>query len=184
MNLVDTEDCSSPSSFRIGLSRARRKNQMFGAYEEALSVSIRYLRQAPRRQEYPAHSLPLILVSAITDCDVLNEMFVLHGGFVLRAFKRRHLERACSIPSDLVDAKDCSSPSSSRIGLRARRKNQMFGAYEEALSVSIRYLRQAPRRQEYPAYSRGPLVATITDYDALRGMLVLRCSLVLGVFTK
>ncbi|KAL7061962.1 hypothetical protein AAHC03_090 [Spirometra sp. Aus1] len=173
MNLVDTEDCSYPSSFRIGLSRARRKNQMFGAYEEAHSVSIRYLRQAPRRQQYPAHSLHLILVSAITDCDVLNEVLVLHGGF-----------RACSIPTDLVDAKDCSSPSSSRIGLRARRKNQMFDAYEEALSVSIRYLRQAPRRQEYPAYSRGPLVATITDYEALRGMLVLQCSLVLCVFTK
>nr|VZI49648.1 unnamed protein product [Spirometra erinaceieuropaei] len=91
MNLVDTEDCSSPSSFRIGLREARRKNQMFGAYEEALSVSIRYLLQAPTSQQYPAHSLPPILVSAITDCDVLSEMLVLHGGFVLRAFKRRHL---------------------------------------------------------------------------------------------
>nr|VZI43983.1 unnamed protein product [Spirometra erinaceieuropaei] len=64
---------------------------MFGAYEEAVSVSIRYLRQAPTSQQYPAHSLPPILVSAITDCDVLSEMLVLHGGFVLRAFKRRHL---------------------------------------------------------------------------------------------
>nr|VZI47692.1 unnamed protein product [Spirometra erinaceieuropaei] len=70
---------------------ARRKNQMFGAYEEALSVSIRYLLQAPTSQQYPAHSLPPILVSAITDCDVLSKMLVLHGGFVLRAFKRRHL---------------------------------------------------------------------------------------------
>ncbi|KAL7063732.1 hypothetical protein AAHC03_077 [Spirometra sp. Aus1] len=57
MDLVDAEDCSSPSSFRIGLSRARRKNQMFGAYEEALSVSIRYLRQGPTSQQYPAPSL-------------------------------------------------------------------------------------------------------------------------------
>nr|VZI50287.1 unnamed protein product [Spirometra erinaceieuropaei] len=55
---------------------------------------------------------------------------------------RRDLERACSIPMNLVDTEDCSYPSSFRIGLtEARRKNQLFGAYEEALSVSIRYLR-------------------------------------------
>nr|VZI31859.1 unnamed protein product [Spirometra erinaceieuropaei] len=86
MDLVDAEDCSSPPSFRIGLSRARRKNQMFGTYEEAVSVSIRDLRQAPTSQQYPAHSLPPILVSAITDCDVLREMLALHGGFVLRVY--------------------------------------------------------------------------------------------------
>nr|VZI31865.1 unnamed protein product [Spirometra erinaceieuropaei] len=85
IDLVDAEDRSSPLSFPIG-RRARRKNQMFGAYEEALSVSIRYLRQAPTSQQYPAHSLPPILVSAITDCDVLREMLALHGGFVLRVF--------------------------------------------------------------------------------------------------
>nr|VZI47705.1 unnamed protein product [Spirometra erinaceieuropaei] len=82
MDLVDAEDRSSPLSFPFGLSRPRRKNQMCGAYEEALSVSIRYLRQAPTSQQYPAHSLPPILVSAITDCDVLREMLALHGGFV------------------------------------------------------------------------------------------------------
>nr|VZI31932.1 unnamed protein product [Spirometra erinaceieuropaei] len=81
MDLVDAEDRSSPLSFRIG-RRARRKNQMYGTYEEALSVRIRYLRQAPRSQEYPAHSLPPILVSAITDYDVISEMLALHGGFV------------------------------------------------------------------------------------------------------
>ncbi|KAL7063176.1 hypothetical protein AAHC03_085 [Spirometra sp. Aus1] len=86
MKFMDAEDFSSPSSFRIGLSRARRKNQMFGAYEEAHSVSIRYLRQAPTSQQYPAHSLPPILVSAITDYDVVSEMLALHGGFVLRVF--------------------------------------------------------------------------------------------------
>nr|VZI43994.1 unnamed protein product [Spirometra erinaceieuropaei] len=86
MDLLDAEDFSSPSSFRIGLSRARRKNQMYGTYEEALSVSIRYLRRAPRSQEYPAHSLPPILVSAITDYDVISEMLALHGGFVKRIF--------------------------------------------------------------------------------------------------
>nr|VZI47696.1 unnamed protein product [Spirometra erinaceieuropaei] len=82
MDLVDAEDRSSPLSFPIGLSRARRKNHMFGAYEEALSVGIRYLRQAPTSQQYPAHSLPPILVSAITEYDVLREMLVLQGGFV------------------------------------------------------------------------------------------------------
>nr|VZI47695.1 unnamed protein product [Spirometra erinaceieuropaei] len=58
MDLVDAEDSSSPPSFRIGLSWARRKNQIFGSYEEAVSVSIRDLRQAPTSQQYPAPSLP------------------------------------------------------------------------------------------------------------------------------
>ncbi|KAL7061963.1 hypothetical protein AAHC03_091 [Spirometra sp. Aus1] len=71
MHMVDAEDRSSPSTFPLGL-RDHRRAQMFGVYEEVLSIRIPYLRHAPRSQQYPSPSHSPPFVSVVTDYDVLT----------------------------------------------------------------------------------------------------------------